>query len=69
MDGNQLIETNFGLASHIRCRVPLHKTGYAFGRPQNNAFERDAIALVNELSKDCLHFLDVGAHEGILTLS
>jgi FkbM family methyltransferase len=31
--------------------------------------ERATIALVNELSKDCLHFLDVGAHEGIFTFS
>lgn len=67
MDGEQLIETNFGLAPHIRCRVPLHKGQYAFGRPQNSTFERGTIALVHELSTDCLHFLDVGAHEGIFT--
>jgi FkbM family methyltransferase len=65
----QLIETNFGLAPHVRCRVPIHKAQYAFGRPQNSASERATIALVNELSKDCLHFLDVGAHEGIFTFS
>jgi hypothetical protein len=29
MDREQLIETNFGLAPHIRCRVPLHKAQYA----------------------------------------
>jgi FkbM family methyltransferase len=69
MDGEQLIVTNFGLASDIRCRVPLRKAQYAFGRPQNSAMERGTIALANELSKDCLHFLDVGAHEGIFTLS
>jgi FkbM family methyltransferase len=69
MDREQLIETNFGLAPHIRCRVPLHKAQYAFGRPQNSAMERGTIALVDELSKDCLHFLDVGAHEGIFTFS
>jgi FkbM family methyltransferase len=69
MDREQLIETNFGLAPHFRCRVPLHKAHYAFGRPQNSAFERSTIALVSELSKDCGHFLDVGAHEGIFTFS
>jgi FkbM family methyltransferase len=69
MDGDQLIETNFGLASDIRCRVPLRKTQYAFGRPQNGAMEGGTIALVSELAKDCLHFLDVGAHEGIFTFS
>jgi FkbM family methyltransferase len=69
MDGKQLVETNFGLAPHIRCRVPVHKVQYAFGRPENSVFERGTIALVNELSRDCLHFLDVGAHEGIFTFS
>lgn len=69
VDGEQLIESNFGLASRLRCRIPLHKAQYAFGRPQNSKLERGTIGLVNELSKDCLHFLDVGAHEGIFTLS
>jgi FkbM family methyltransferase len=69
MDEKQLVETNLGLASYIRCRVPLHKVEYAFGRPQNGVFERGTIALVNELSEDCLHFIDVGAHEGIYTFS
>ncbi len=69
MDGKQLIETNFGLAPHIRCQVPLHKANYVFGRPQNSAMERGTISLARELSKDCLHFLDVGAHEGIFTFS
>jgi FkbM family methyltransferase len=67
IDGDQLIETNFGLATHLRCRVPLHKAQYAFGRPRNGIMERGTIAIVNELAKDCLHFLDVGAHEGIYT--
>src|SRR5690242_16126582 len=57
LDGQQLIETNFGLAPHLRCRVPLHKAQYAFGRPQNSASERATIALVSELAKDCGHFL------------
>jgi FkbM family methyltransferase len=65
----QPIETNFGLSPHLRCQVPLRKTQYAFGRPENSVMERGAIALANELSKDCLHFLDVGAHEGIFTFS
>jgi FkbM family methyltransferase len=69
MDGSQLIQTNFGISPHIRCRVPLNKAQYAFGRPQHDLFERGTIALVNELSKDCRHFLDVGAHEGIFTFS
>jgi FkbM family methyltransferase len=69
MDRKQLIETNFGLAPHLRCRVPLHKAQYAFGRPENNAMERGTIRLVSQLSKDCLHFLDVGAHEGVFTFS
>jgi FkbM family methyltransferase len=69
MDGDQLIETNFGLAPQMRCQVPLHKAPYAFGRPQNSVMERGTIALVSELSKDCLNFLDVGAHEGIFTFS
>jgi FkbM family methyltransferase len=69
MDENQLIETNFGLSHHIRCRVPLYKAGYAFGRPRNSMMERGTVALVIRLSKDCLHFLDVGAHEGVFTFS
>jgi FkbM family methyltransferase len=69
VDKEQLIETNFGLASHLHCQVPLYKAHYAFGRPQNGMMERGTIALVNEFAKDCLHFLDVGAHEGIFTFS
>jgi FkbM family methyltransferase len=65
MHRQELIETNLGLARHLRCRVPLHKAHYVFG----TAFERSTIALVSELSKDCGHFLDVGAHEGIFTFS
>jgi len=67
IDKEQLIDTNFGLAARFRCQVPLRKCEYAFGRPQNSAMERGAIALINALAKDCLHFLDIGAHEGIFT--
>jgi hypothetical protein len=69
LDEEQLVETNLGIASQIRCRIPFQKAHYVFGRPQNHVPERGTIALVNELSEDCLHFLDVGAHEGVFTFS
>ena len=65
---DRLIETNLGIVSHFRCRIPVHKSQYAFGRPGNSVAERGTLHLVRELAKDCQHFLDVGAHEGIYTL-
>jgi FkbM family methyltransferase len=64
-----LVETNLGVSAYIRCRTPIYKSSYAFGRPENNIGERGTIALVSELSRDCLHFLDVGANEGIFIFS
>jgi FkbM family methyltransferase len=62
-----LIETNFGIVPRFRCRIPVQKSQYAFGRPANHLAERGTLCLVRELAKDCQHFLDVGAHEGIYT--
>src|SRR5262249_29885147 len=63
----ELVRTNLGISSAIRCRVPLRKTDYAFGRPNLIVSERATLALVEELLSDCRHFVDVGAHEGIFT--
>jgi FkbM family methyltransferase len=68
-DREHLIVTNLGVSPDIRCRIPIHKSQYAFGCPKNSVMERATLNLVCELSNDCLHFLDVGAHEGIYTFS
>jgi FkbM family methyltransferase len=67
--GGWLIETNLGVSAHIRCRTPVYKSSYAFGRPENNLDERGTIKLVNELARDCSCFLDIGANEGIFIFS
>jgi FkbM family methyltransferase len=68
-DEERLIDTNFGIQRNLRCLIPICKTSYAFGRPSNNVIDRSTLALVVELAKDCPHFLDVGANDGIYTLS
>jgi FkbM family methyltransferase len=62
-------ETNMGISPHLRCKLPLAKTTYLFGRPHNNVSERATCELVKQLSVDCAAFLDVGAHEGLFTFS
>jgi len=69
IDPERLMNTNLGVSRAIRCCIPLRKSQYVFGKPSNNVSERATLALVKELSKDCRHFLDVGAHEGIYTFS
>ena len=69
IDARAFIESNLGVAARLRCRVPLRKGQYAFGRPQNSLPERGTILLAGELARDCLHFLDVGANEGIFIFS
>jgi FkbM family methyltransferase len=64
---DRLIETNLGIVSRLRCRIPIQKSQYAFGRPDNGVTECCTLRLLRELVKDCRHFLDVGAHEGIYT--
>jgi FkbM family methyltransferase len=65
----QLIQTNLGIANRIRWHVPLNKQEYVFGRPKDDLIERASIKLTEVLVRDCSHFVDVGAHEGIYTLS
>jgi FkbM family methyltransferase len=67
LNRRELIRTNLGISSMLRCELPIGKTSYSFGRPENNLSERSTLALVQELSVDCSHFVDVGAHEGIFT--
>lgn len=64
---DDLVVTNFGLCTDLRCLVALNKTGYAFGRFEYMLSERATFALVKELSADCTEFLDVGANEGGFT--
>ena len=67
MEGEQLIETNFGLAPHLRCHVRFTRQNTFWStakqciRMRNNRF-------VNELASDRV-FLDVGVHEEIFTFS
>ena len=59
--------TNLGVSSRLRCEIPLAKSDYVFGRPENIRSERATLALVAELAVDCANFVDVGANEGIFT--
>ena len=67
--GHGFITTNFGISRHIRCDLPKEKVGYLFGRPGNSVAERATLSLARELSRDCSHFIDVGANEGLFTLA
>jgi FkbM family methyltransferase len=64
-----LVETNMGISSRLRCKAPLAKTHYVFGRPQNNVSERSTCELVRHLSVDCNDFVDIGAHEGLFVFT
>jgi FkbM family methyltransferase len=66
-DPEECLRTNMGVASRLRCTIPLGKISYVFGRPHNNLPERATLALVRELSADCSHFIDVGANDGIFS--
>jgi len=59
--------SNFGISPRLRCKLPLNKGHYVFGRPENLLPERATLALVAELCRDCTDFLDVGANEGLFT--
>src|SRR5690349_776682 len=66
-DTTGLIRTNLGLSSTLRVTIPKAKMAYAFGRPHNIPSEKATFALVRQLARDCRHFVDVGANEGIYT--
>jgi FkbM family methyltransferase len=67
-DTKEFVRTNMGVSSKLRCTLPFVKTHYVFGRPANMLSERATLALVRELSRDCTHFVDVGANDGIFVL-
>jgi FkbM family methyltransferase len=67
-DTTSLTQTNLGLSSKLRFAIPIAKTAYAFGRPGNITSEKATVVLVRELARDCRHFVDVGANEGIYTV-
>jgi FkbM family methyltransferase len=69
IEGTVLVETNMGISSRLRCKLPLAKTHYVFGRPQNNVSERSTCELVRHLSVDCSNFVDIGAHEGLFVFT
>ena len=66
-DSKILMKTNLGISFGLHCYVPLGKAPYVFGRPTHNVAERSTLALVSLLSRDCAHFIDVGANEGVFT--
>jgi FkbM family methyltransferase len=61
--------TNLGVSTKLRCKVPITKDRFVFGRPQNSLSERATLALATELCSDCTHFVDVGANDGIFTFA
>jgi FkbM family methyltransferase len=66
-DKTGLIQTNLGLSSKLRLAIPMAKSAYVFGRPENIPTEKATFVLIRELARDCRHFVDVGANEGIYT--
>ena len=62
-----LVETNFGISSHLRVRVPAWKHDDLFGRPDLNPIERGTLALGLLCARDSEAFVDVGANEGAFT--
>ena len=68
-DDHELVETNMGICSHLRCKLPLAKSSYVFGRAQNSLSDRATCDLVRHLSVDCSNFVDVGANEGLFTFA
>jgi FkbM family methyltransferase len=66
-DSKILMRTNLGISFGLRCYVTLEKAPHVFGRPEHNISERSTLALVSLLSRDCAHFIDVGANEGVFT--
>jgi len=64
---DEVIVTNFGLSTNLRCLIGLSKTAYAFGKFEHMLSERATFALVRELAADCEEFVDVGANEGAFT--
>ena len=64
---DELIETNLGVRSGLRCRIPAFKHNYLFGRPDTSLAERASLRLAQTLAADCADFVDVGANEGIYT--
>lgn len=67
--GDELFLTNFGIASNLKCKLPVSKGNYVFGRPENFMPERATFALILELCTDCADFIDVGANDGLFTFA
>jgi FkbM family methyltransferase len=68
-DAPEMLLTNLGISSGLRCKVPLEKEAYVFGRPDKALPERATLALTRELCRDCRDFVDVGANAGLFTLA
>jgi len=64
---DELIQTNLGVRSELRCEIPAFKANYLFGRPDTSVAERASLRLAQTLAAGCDHFVDVGANEGIYT--
>jgi FkbM family methyltransferase len=68
-DSTEMWVTNLGVSPKLRCKLPITKDRFVFGRPKNSLSERATLALVTELCSDCTHFVDVGANDGIFTFA
>jgi FkbM family methyltransferase len=61
--------SNLGLTQELRCRIPIARMDYAFGRPNLDPTERSTLALALTLAPQCTHFLDIGANYGLYTFA
>lgn len=68
-NSGEMCLTNLGLTKDLRCNLPLAKAQYVFGRPKDMLPERATLALAMELCRDCAHFVDVGANDGLFTFA
>ncbi len=65
----ELIETNCGIADHLRLLIPQSKGDLLFGRPDNHISERATLHLAKLLAARSDVFIDVGANDGLYSFS
>ena len=67
--GNELVTTNMGLTWHLRVDVSASKSLLLYGRHDDYLEERATLELVMHLIEHASCFVDVGANEGVFSLS
>ena len=61
------VETNMGIDPGLKCSLPLDKSIWIFGLPENYVGERGALELAAGLGRGAEAVIDIGAHVGYYT--